>query len=152
MHWLEPAAHQLHRLASPGWLLQAHHEVQIKDAEGGEATRSFSFVPSEVLGQGAGYAPEPKWGSLPQMPYMEFFQVGGVRGAESGAIETSGVSLCEEASSHEVLQRWAGAVQAGWQCGRKAARRQAGEQVSVGRCMGGGGVGVGGQGRVEGMM
>ncbi|KAI3430488.1 hypothetical protein D9Q98_005083 [Chlorella vulgaris] len=54
--------------------LMAHHEVQIKDAEGGEATRSFSFVPSEVLGQGAGYAPEPKWGSLPQMPYMEFFQ------------------------------------------------------------------------------
>ena len=32
-----------------------------------------SWVPGEVLGN-AGYAPEPKWGKLQQMPFAEFYQ------------------------------------------------------------------------------
>ena len=31
-------------------------------------------MPGEVLGS-AGYAPEPRWSKLPQMPFMEFYQV-----------------------------------------------------------------------------
>ncbi|EFN51285.1 hypothetical protein CHLNCDRAFT_141222 [Chlorella variabilis] len=54
--------------------LQAHFEVPSKDAEGQESSAKFDFVPKEVLGQGAGYAPEPRWERLPQMPYMEFYQ------------------------------------------------------------------------------
>lgn len=32
-----------------------------------------SWVPGEVLGN-AGYAPEPRWGKLQQMPFAEFYQ------------------------------------------------------------------------------
>lgn len=32
-----------------------------------------SFIPGEVLGS-AGYAPEPNWGKLQQMPFGEFYQ------------------------------------------------------------------------------
>ncbi len=42
--------------------------------EGGKAT--YDFVPADVLGQGAGYAAEPRWSQLPQMSFMEFYQVG----------------------------------------------------------------------------
>jgi hypothetical protein len=53
---------------------QAHFEVEGSDRQGQPSTSSFDFVPAEVLGAGAGYAPEPRWSSLPQMPYMEFYQ------------------------------------------------------------------------------
>ncbi|KAL4448900.1 hypothetical protein ABPG77_007617 [Micractinium sp. CCAP 211/92] len=55
--------------------LRAHFEVPVrgKDGkEGGKAT--YDFVPAEVLGQGAGYAAEPRWSQLPQMSFMEFYQ------------------------------------------------------------------------------
>jgi hypothetical protein len=37
--------------------------------------KQYDFVPTDVLGQGAGYAPEPRWNRLPQMSFMEFYQV-----------------------------------------------------------------------------
>jgi hypothetical protein len=58
----------------PGPHPQAHYEVEGSDRQGQPSTSIFDFVPAEVLGAGAGYAPEPRWSSLPQMPYMEFYQ------------------------------------------------------------------------------
>ncbi|KAI7845492.1 hypothetical protein COHA_001038 [Chlorella ohadii] len=53
---------------------QAHYEVPGVDAEGKAVTRTYDFVPEEVLGTAAGYAAEPQWHRLPQMSYAEFYQ------------------------------------------------------------------------------
>lgn len=62
---------------------QAHFEVPVRGKDGKEGgTVTYDFVPADVLGQGAGYATEPRWSQLPQMSFMEFYQVG-QRGALS---------------------------------------------------------------------
>ena len=49
------------------------------DERGEPAPQVYDFVPAEVLGGQADYVrTEPRWGRLPQMSYMEFYQVGGV--------------------------------------------------------------------------
>ena len=53
---------------------QARVEVKGLDENGKPATDVHEFVPAEVLGEEAGYAPEPRWGALREMPFMEFYQ------------------------------------------------------------------------------
>ena len=65
-----------HRPLPPSFFLptpQAHYEVEGRDRQGAPATQTLEFVPTEVLGAGAGYAPEPRWDALPQMPFMQFY-------------------------------------------------------------------------------
>ena len=66
----------------PPPLIQAHIEVPQKGRAGKKEAEVFDFVPPEVLGQEAGYAEEPRWSSLPQMSFMEFYQVGWAGGSE----------------------------------------------------------------------
>lgn len=51
--------------------LRAHFEVE-KAGKGEDDTNVYDFVPYEVLG-GQGYGNEPKWASLEQMSFMEFY-------------------------------------------------------------------------------
>jgi cell division protease FtsH len=53
--------------------LHAHFEVPTQGQDGQAETAVYDFVPVDVLAS-PGYAPEPRWSSLPQMPYMRFFQ------------------------------------------------------------------------------
>ena len=47
--------------------------MESRDRQGAPATQTLEFVPPEVLGAGAGYAAEPRWEALPQMPFMQFY-------------------------------------------------------------------------------
>ena len=54
--------------------LYAHFKVPGTEKDGEKKTNAYDFVPVEVLGSGAAVTPEPKWKSMRQMTYMEFYQ------------------------------------------------------------------------------
>ena len=53
--------------------LFVHFEVETKEKDGRTVETIYDFIPTEVLGN-TSYSAEPKWRSLPQMTYMEFYR------------------------------------------------------------------------------